>query len=940
VKLYRLFPLLALACATASAGTTWRGTIGSSGVLQLRAGRRPVATVTPGIYGLGWRSGGYAGAKPDASGVLKGILREPGGATVDVELRVSDVPDGIRLAYRLIPRKTVRLNALCVTVELPIAAIAGRAYAVDGAKGTVPAALGKNIHLRSGTVRTVALEPRGGSPLQIAFEKPTYVLVQDNRQWGPSLSVRMGHSGEEKDFPAGQAFEIAFTLTAQGGIAVTQDKPVIIQAGKDWIPLDVALDIEPGSALDFSGMGQLDAPAGKHGRVVARPDGTFAFEKDPDTPRRFYGVNLCFGAQYVEHALSDRVAERLARVGYNAVRFHHYERDLVDRSKGTSTTARPDPQDKLDYLFAALKKRGIYVTTDLFVSRPLFAAEVYDGAQGDLAMNDIKMAVPVNARAFENWKAFARTLLGHTNPYTKMTYAADPALAWLCMINEGNFGNFLGRMDKRVEADWKAAWNRWLAARYPSADALKTAWGTDPKGDPAKGTVPLHKDARDDSARGRDLAAFLTATERDMLGRMRTFLRDELGCKALLTDMNGWTNVAALQAARADFDYVDDHFYVDHPRWVGQPWRLPSRCPNTSPIAAGAPGGRHLAFVRLLDKPFTCSEYNYSGPGRFRGVGGILTGCLGALQGWDVIWRFTYSHSREALAGPVRCNYFDIAADPLNQAAERAAICLYLRGDMKPATHTVGIRMPREAIAGKTPARNVSLAPGWNALALVTRVGTFLAESKATADIVLDFVPKKGELDPYAGDTGEKVLELMRSKGWLEGNATDLSKNVIQSETGQLTIDAPRDVMVLDTPRTAGGYAPEGETIHAGPVTIAVTRTDATVWVSSLDDNPIPSSKRLLLTHLTDLQNTGVHFGEQARQTLHAWGDLPHLVLAGSATVTLDLPNAKTATVWAIATSGRRLEKVAATLADGKLTVPVATNTQPTARLMYEIEVQ
>jgi hypothetical protein len=405
--------------------------------------------------------------------------------------------------------------------------------------------------------------------------------------------------------------------------------------------------------------------------------------------------------------------------------------------------------------------------------------------------------------------------------------------------------------------------------------------------------------------------------------------------------MNGWTNIAALQAARADFEYVDDHFYVDHPRFLEQPWRLPSRCPNTSPIAAGAPGGRHLAFVRLLDKPFTCSEYNYSGPGRFRGVGGILTGCLGALQGWDVIWRFTYSHSKENLAAPGRINYFDIAADPLNQAAERAALCLYLRGDMKPAAHTVAIAMTAEEIAGK-PVRNVSLSPGWHALALVTRVGTFVSKPGAEppADIVLDFSPEDGELDPYAGDTGEKVLAMMRRKGWLEGNVTDLAKNIIQSETGQLTVDAPQDVMVLDTPRTAGGYAPEGQTIQAGPVSVAIEKTDATVWVSSLDGKPIAESRRMILTHLTDLQNTGIHFGEQARQTLHAWGGLPHLVLAGSAKVTIALPKAKSAKVWTLATSGRRLDAVEATLADGRLVVPVSVGGPKGARFLYEIEVE
>src|SRR5262249_1458022 len=156
---------------------------------------------------------------------------------------------------------------------------------------------------------------------------------------------------------------------------------------------------------------------------------------------------------------------------------------------------------------------------------------------------------------------------------------------------------------------------------------------------------------------------------------------------------NGWTNFVTDQATRALYDYVDDHFYIDHPKFLEKSWQLPSRCSNTSPIAGGAAGGRHTSFPRLLDKPFTITEYNYSGPGRFRGVGGILTGALGALQGWGGIWRFAYSHSRQALFQPARITYFDMVSDPLSQAAERASLCLYLRGDMKTAPHSVAIGM-------------------------------------------------------------------------------------------------------------------------------------------------------------------------------------------------------------------------------------------------------
>src|SRR5262245_35706825 len=158
---------------------------------------------------------------------------------------------------------------------------------------------------------------------------------------------------------------------AAGGEAPANETnpPVIITAGAEWIPLRVELDIEPGSALDFSQMGFTEVPAGKHGRVIATPSGQFAFRDSPAQSRRFYGVNFCFNAQYPEHEQADRIAERLTRVGYNAVRIHHYEGELV-QGQPDSTSLNPEKMDRLDYFVAALIRRGIYLTTDLFVSRP------------------------------------------------------------------------------------------------------------------------------------------------------------------------------------------------------------------------------------------------------------------------------------------------------------------------------------------------------------------------------------------------------------------------------------------------------------------------------------------------------------------------------------------------------------------------------------------
>src|SRR5207237_10649411 len=121
------------------------------------------------------------------------------------------------------------------------------------------------------------------------------------------------------------------------------------------------------------------------------------------------------------------------------------------------------------------------------------------------------------------------------------------------------------------------------------------------------------------------------------------------------------------------------------------------------------------------------------------------------------------------------------------------------------------------------------------------------------------------------------------------------------SETGEITLDGPRDQLVLDTPRTAGGYAPAGRTIETttGGVAIAIEGSDATVWVSALDQSPIRQSRRLLVTHLTDLQNSGIQYAEAARQTLLDWGKLPYLVRAGKAEVSIRLDSPKQYRVWA-----------------------------------------
>ena len=123
-------------------------------------------------------------------------------------------------------------------------------------------------------------------------------------------------------------------------------------------------------------------------------------------------------------------------------------------------------------------------------------------------------------------------------------------------------------------------------------------------------------------------------------------------------------------------------------------------------------------------------------------------------------------------------------------------------------------------------------------------------------------------MNPYGAEDAQ-LLSMMKDLGIGAGvPSAQPAQRFFRSETGEITIDGPRDVLVLDTPRTAGGYAPAGQDIETtkGGVRIRVEGSDATAWVSALDDQPIRQSRRLLVTHLTDLQNTGIRYAEAARR--------------------------------------------------------------------------
>ena len=193
---------------------------------------------------------------------------------------------------------------------------------------------GAKPHLFRGSASEFSLFGRDGTEiLRVAFTKPTRILLQDSAHWGSDkLTIRIFFKEGKLNVGTEYAIDTELSAPAAGPLALTDVRCITIQAGEDWIPISEDPWIEPGSALDFTQVLPHHAPAGKFGRVVAVGD-HFEFTGLPGVPQRFYGVNICGNANVPSsREACDRFAAQLSRIGYNTLRIHHHERDLVSKT--------------------------------------------------------------------------------------------------------------------------------------------------------------------------------------------------------------------------------------------------------------------------------------------------------------------------------------------------------------------------------------------------------------------------------------------------------------------------------------------------------------------------------------------------------------------------------------------------------------------------------
>ena len=567
-----------------------------------------------------------------------------------------------RLRWTFPPRGKGEKNVIVLTLDA--VSWAGGQCVTDVKTDAIPKEheKGRNIHIVGHEAQIFRFKDELGRSFRLDFGEKVRLHAMDGREWDMDEFIFRFYCNQDA---------VTVALDAGGPVSVSTCDPFKIEAGEKWIPLKVKCGIKEGSALDFSAVVPTVAPCR---RVVARGR-HFEFEDSPGVPRRFYGVNICNGANFAKKEVAAAFVRQLRLRGYNALRLHHHDNGMVDGS-ADGTTINPVQLDRMDALLSECGKAGVYVTTDLFVSRKVPRKVLGLGGDAFVGMDEYKALVLVNEGAFSNLCAFARQWMTHVNPHTGLRWADDPALAFLAFVNEGHVG-MGGAETLRKYPDYVSAWEKWReGARF-----VTTSEGTRPVPPEIPSGKPWDKTPEMEA-----FAQFVASLESRFAARMRSFLKDELGVKALFSDMSAGFEREPFRAVRERYyDYVDEHCYWDHPTWPGDAWRTPVKSMNTNPVKARGPDVLELCTRIAMDgKPFVTTEYNFAGPGEYRHMAGLVVGAQAAHEDWAGMWRFDWGGSPWEMVhlDKVRSGLFAMSGDALARADERVAMCLFLRGDL------------------------------------------------------------------------------------------------------------------------------------------------------------------------------------------------------------------------------------------------------------------
>ncbi|MHB8888041.1 MAG: hypothetical protein ACYC46_04425 [Acidobacteriaceae bacterium] len=621
----------------------------------------------------------------------------------------------------------------------------------------------------------------------------------------------------------------------------------------------------------------LDAPAGKHGFIQVK-DGHLA---TGDGQRiRFWGVNITDWSkgsrQIPPKEDAPFWAATLARFGVNCVRFQFLDlevpRGLIDSHYPDTRHLDAEQLDREDFFIAQLEKRGIYIDFNLLVGRPFKAADgVHDAS---LLRQGAKGTSLFDTRLIELQKEYAQQLLSHQNPYTRLKYTDDPAVAIVEINNENALNIGYRAPSPFYQKELTEMYNQWLAKhRTPEQIAqLRSIAGVD-----GAAPVPLMswkgQAATAPPERFYAEAEFFSDVQHNYFVDMENYLKHTLGSKSLViatADHSHANSGYLVLLATSSMDIIDGHTYWQHPEMYVRKSPMVNDPFNSTVV--------ELSRSAIAGKPYTVSEVNEPFPNDYDSEGIPILASYGALQDWDGIFWYTFEPKIDPAWKPYAGDPFDISLDPVKMPELAAGALMFLRGDIEKARSVA--------------ARSYTEKQVFDSMLLPSTERPYFTPG-FPLDLPLEHEVRIASLNGPATQTFSQAA----------------APDPILSDTHQLawyTSPQKSGMVTVDTPRTQAliGFVRAHDQADTN-LSAQVDNTFCTILLSSLDRKPIAQASKLLLVAGGRVENTG-QVWNTAGTAVTDWGGSPTLIEQVQGTLTLrHLTGARAVSLQAIDGAGQ-----------------------------------
>ncbi len=809
----------------------------------LHRGSTNFASMQLAVHGIGWtyadqQGGSFDSLEDENTRSFVGSIIIPGTDETPllIEQTLKPMDNILKTDYRLEIPKQVKMNGYQLSYNLNLSHYIDAKLtlaAKDGNKTFIIPAELKASHAYNGEITSINVKPTSANipEITISMDQPTNILLQDGRGWGGnSYELRFNFMrAEQGDFQGPSVVNRTFTFTAKddsGEVTIFPNLNGInsVTDTTGWFPYTLPWDAESPLNVDFLN----HKPAGKFGFIACK-DGNFITTGNGE-PIRFWGTCFSAGANFPTHEQARLIAKRLASYGINMVRTHHAdaswaENHFFPRDKDNTREFDPVNLDKFDYLIYCLKQEGIYIYLDQLVNRKFKAGDGVDAA--DKLPTCAKPYCYFDRKLIELQKEFSSNLWNHVNPYTKLAYKDDPAIAMMEFANE----NDLFTQSVTLEP---------YRTRF---EALYRDWAK-------KNNITLPQEKIDFTILTDPMQAFFVHVTDEYHREMGDFLRNQVGVKVPMTGSN-WTRSAALLLTLSKLDFTDSHTYWNHPG-KGGIFGTNSMLRSTSTVFNG------LGFQKLKGLPFFVSEWDAPWPYEYRAELPAWMAATAAFQDWNGLTVYTYRHSS------VPIDYINGAFETFNDPARFGlfpiSALIYRKGLVTPGKTVKTINLSSsEAQTAKAPGP-WSIPACRNNLAGLYR-----------------FQCEFDSKEPDALDKDSKPIQT--SKKYISEN-----EQIIQD------IDNSTVIVNTPAAQVVSSFFDKQDTVSTDNVTVKVNNQFATIAVASPTDDPIQTSNRLFLTIVGRAENTDFAYSFLRNKRTNT-GKGPILVDKINATITIKTAN-------------------------------------------------